>query len=466
MIWLWPRHPQARLDRAASRDKSHGEAKATEAASKALLRTQRAEEARKARTAAEAERAEKLASLSARVEESAERKSKLMAATQAKNAHWFKRALAVVAAHKEQQREAAQASAMMLETKFGAAAERRTASMSYKPNSGSRAELVKAAVETTKLEQALRIKRALEAAAERRESTLGQRIEKARSELSRVQAAIELKEAAAAAQLVAARRSHFAKLNDADVRVQLSRQSRQTKPPVAFEVASGDGSAAGQLPAAVIDRLQIKTRRSPLAPATDLATRKSITANARAAFARKDLTAVDAALAASKVKAAALKTATEAAARRGGAIARSAIIARAAKAKAMNARVGKAAVRRHASRARKSASLGRKALCAQAASGRRAAALVARATKAGSTDRATAVAAKRKKMDAAREARGHVLHLRALAAYMVAAERLAQKSSSASRRGPPPAVEVSPPADEWQVVVPHDEATHSSCVVA
>ncbi|EOD40931.1 hypothetical protein EMIHUDRAFT_250983, partial [Emiliania huxleyi CCMP1516] len=95
---LLPAHPtpdEARLDRAASRDKSHGEAKASEAALKALLRTQRAEEARKARIAAEEARSEKLASLSARVEESVERKSKLVAATQAKNAYLVKRALAV-----------------------------------------------------------------------------------------------------------------------------------------------------------------------------------------------------------------------------------------------------------------------------------------------------------------------------------------------------------------------------------
>jgi len=424
--------PQARLDRAASRDKSHGEAKASEAALKALIRTQRAEEARKARIAAEEARSEKLASLSARVEESVERKSKLVAATQAKNAYLVKRALAVVAAHKEQQREASQASALMLETKCCAAAERRHASFGCRTTSASRAEVVKAAVEATKLEQALRTKRALEAAAERREEALSRRIDKARDELSRVQAASESKEAAKAAQLAATRRSHFAKRNDAEVAKHFARL--RPTPPVAFEITVGDGPPARTLPAALIIRLQIKTRRSPMAPATDLDTRKSITAGARVAFARKDLAAVEAALAATKAKAAALKTATEAAGRRGAAIARSAILARAAKAKATNALVDRAAIRRGASRAAKSTRLGRKALCAQAASGRRAAGLVARAAKAGTKERAAAFKAKREAMDAARAERGHALHRRTLAAHAAAATLLARKASAATTR--------------------------------
>ena len=53
----------------------------------------------------------------------------------------------------------------------------------FAPTSASRAEVVKAAVEATKLEQALRTKRALEAAAERREEALSRRIDKARDEL-------------------------------------------------------------------------------------------------------------------------------------------------------------------------------------------------------------------------------------------------------------------------------------------
>jgi hypothetical protein len=116
---------QNRFSEVAQRDALKGEKERQVALEKALLRAERADGARHARHAMAAARSDKLASASERVEESARRAASIVQTTAAKNALLAKHALAVVAAHKEQQREQVEAAACRLATRIAAATDRR-----------------------------------------------------------------------------------------------------------------------------------------------------------------------------------------------------------------------------------------------------------------------------------------------------------------------------------------------------
>jgi len=120
------------------------------------------------------------------------------------------------------------------------------------------------------------------------------------------------------------RRAIFARLNAADVRAkqtrsrkasrdinvsgvatrihhvsaaaERSRKSSLPTEPLVFEVPLGDeGATQRRLPRALAARLQLKTRVTFIKSATDLQTRKQISAAARVAFANKDRAATEAA---------------------------------------------------------------------------------------------------------------------------------------------------------------------------
>ena len=194
---------QSRFNAVAKRNAFKGEEKKQAVEKKASLRVQRADEARLARSAIEKARTELLASASERVEESARRAAVLVKATAIKNAHITKHALAVVAAHKEQRRAAAEATSTKLAAQMFAATERRNDVLeAVQPRAAmGRMEMAKAELarrETERLEKKRELERSIFAATERRESSLGSVVERARADLARVQAAHEAKAWAAA----------------------------------------------------------------------------------------------------------------------------------------------------------------------------------------------------------------------------------------------------------------------------
>jgi hypothetical protein len=445
---------QSRFGEVAKRDAIKGEEKRQAAVEKALVRAHRAEEARRLREALAAARSDKLMSASERVAESARRAAGFVEATAAKNAHFVKRALAVVAAHKEQQREAAQAASAKLADRIAAATERRNDALELSlPHSAMcRVEMAKtelARLEADRQHKKAELLRSIAAAAQRRESSLESRVDKARADLSRVQAAHDTKimmAMQAEAELAESRRAIFAKLNAADVRAkeERSRRAAQDRPrlgsrkssrliePLAFELpARGEGARVTQLPAAVVERLQIKTRSSHIKPMTDLATRKSLSAHARTDFALKDLKAVSAAVARLRERGAALAAAVEKRARRGASLAQNQIRLRAYVARRMNSRVNTAAVKRATAAAEKRKALARRALREAAASGRRAQRLLAASAGTGEADRTSMFFARRDVAEASRVARAQSHVLRSLVVAMRGSEILMHKAARA-----------------------------------
>jgi hypothetical protein len=430
---------QARFDDVAKRDALLDEEKKKAAEAKALLRTHRAEEARQARHEMENARTMKLESASERVEESAKRAANIVQATAAKNAFLAKRALAVVAAHKEQQREMTEAAASKLACKVAAATERRNEALKMTLPRSARTVMAKA--EMAKLEADRKLKkmeldRSIAAATQRRESTLESRVEKARVDLSRVQAAHFTKAMIALEaeeELAESRRAIFAKLNAADVRAKVHLARKMSKPqlPVAFEVSVREGKAA-KLPAALVARLQAKVRPSPIMSGTDLRTRKALSAAARVTFALKNAVSSAHAAETRESTGAALKAAVHERSRSGYARALHFTHSRAAAAKAMNARVAATAVRRGTASANKQKALAKRALRNNAACGRRAIRLLSLSCNSDEATRKAMFFARRGTMDAEREGRGVTLRLRSLVASMKHAEGLISKAAHAN----------------------------------
>jgi len=186
----------SRFGETAKRDALQSELKKQAAAERAQKQAQRANEARQARGAMEQARAQKLSSASERIEDSSRRAAAIVEATAAKNAHLVKRALATVAAHREQQRESAEAAGFKIAARQAAATERRNEALERELASPrtdmervemARAELAKQEIEL--LDQKLELERSLCAATERRASNIAALVDKARADISRVQAA-------------------------------------------------------------------------------------------------------------------------------------------------------------------------------------------------------------------------------------------------------------------------------------
>eukprot|EP00962_Isochrysis_galbana_P020531 scaffold6002_cov110-Isochrysis_galbana.AAC.8 len=433
---------QARFDDVAKRDALQDEQKKAAAEAKALLRTHRAEEARHARLAMQSARIQKLESAAERVEESARRAANIVQATAAKNALLAKHALAVVVAHREQQREQVEAAACKLTTKVAAATERRNDAIEQAMPSSARMEMAKAELASLEMDRQLKkleLDRSIAAATQRRESNLKSRVEKARGDLWRVQAvhhakammAVEAEEA-----LAESRRAIFAKLNAADVRakVHLSRKASCSRvpEPLVFEVPAREvGARVAQLPAALVERLQAKARASRMISGTDLLTRKAVSAAARLSFALKGALSAAAAAKTREARAAALKAAVHERTRSGCARALHFTRARAAAAKHMNGRVAAASVRRATTMADKQKGLAKRALRNDAAGGRRAVRLLALSSNSDEATRHAMFLARRSTMDAEREGRGVSLRLRCLIASMKVSESLVNKSAHA-----------------------------------
>mmetsp|Transcript_23117 Transcript_23117/g.63388 ORF Transcript_23117/g.63388 Transcript_23117/m.63388 type:complete len:930 (-) Transcript_23117:477-3266(-) len=429
-----------RLDNAAERGALKGEEKRRETHDKARLRELRAEEAKQAREAMQHARNEKLAFASDRVEESSRRAASILQANAAKNANVVKRALAVVAANKEQQREAAADSATRLDAKIAAASQRRLEHLesAVSPRAASRMEMARvelARLDLERLDRKLELDRSIAAATERRENNIESRVDRARSSASRVLAAHDTKAQLAVkekAELSVARKIHFAKLNDADVRVKLARASCKDAAPVAFEIPVRDGKPVARLPAALERRLQVKSRTSPFKSPIDLETRKALSAAARVRFAQEDIAITRAVVELRRLRMLARGRELAERARLASARAAHELSCRASVAMIMNDRVRHAAVRRSADDAHRAKHAKARALRRDIAVGRRATRLLAVAANASGARRTAMVHARRDVLQAAIEVRGHNLHLREICAAIKQSAILRGKAALAN----------------------------------
>jgi len=429
-----------RLDAVTHRCEMKHSEKKRETHDKAALRTQRADEAKQIRAAMETARNEKLTSASDRVHDSARRAATIVRGTAAKSAHVVKHALAVVAASKEMQRQSADAAASKLRSKMLAASERRQEILEpATPPGATRMEMAHAELARLAAERqgkVLELQRSIAAATQRRESKLESRVERARADTFKVEAAHHNKaerEMAAKAELSVARKIHFTKLNDG---LTQASPAGRLPPAVAFSIPLGTGPAAC-LPEALARRLQTKSRASPIQNGIDLATRKALSLAARVRFAAEDLAIAAAVVELQKLRAADRAERLEGNACRATRRARRQLADRAAAAAEMNARVAATSVRRSALDAAKTKAALKQSLRAEVATGRRAARLLALASDPAEESGAAIARVNREVRDAAVMARSHSLQIRELSAALAHADRMRRRSAKARDCGVP-----------------------------
>ena len=237
----------------------------------------------------------------------------------------------------------------------------------------------------------------------------------------------------------------FAKLNAADVRAKeqllaraskdadRSRKTSRLAEPLVFEISARaeHGTAPASLPAKLVARLQIKTRKAAAKPLTTLVTRLAISKSARVAFALKNLVSAHVAFAARMRRARALKAAVFGRASAGAALARHHTHSVANTAKRFNSRVSAAAARRAASDASRNKAAARRSLRAVAVAGRRATRLLDASVNIAETNRAEIFFAKREAVDAARLSREQSGLIRSLVVAMKGSELLLHKAARA-----------------------------------
>mmetsp|Transcript_22928 Transcript_22928/g.74259 ORF Transcript_22928/g.74259 Transcript_22928/m.74259 type:complete len:721 (-) Transcript_22928:402-2564(-) len=437
---------ESRFDAVAKRDTLKLEETRQKAEEKAQLRRERAREAKYTRKAIQAARDEKLAFASVRVENSARRAANAVQITAVKSALVAKRAVAVVAAQKQLQRDAALSLASSLTSRMTAAAERRNdllelaqPRVALRRVEMARAQQAKDAV--GRLEKKVELDRSIAAAIARRDGYIQFVVSKARVDLSRVQATVQAREVAEAQAATETRRAVFSKLNAADVRAKallLRKASTHPIRSVSFELpVRPTGQPMSRLPALLVSRLMTKSIKTcPGASkgnkALQSAAERAARANAaRVAFAIKNSLNAKLAATARATHAAALKQRVVESSRRGTALAQHHLQCRARVAHGMNKRVAAAAVRRAATAAALRMLVARNSLCAVAAAGLRAERLLSISVNEDAVARRTMAAAKRADLDAKRSSAAVKSQLRCLVGSLRASELLAMKSLNA-----------------------------------
>ena len=212
-----------------------------------------------------------------------------------------------------------------------------------------------------------------------------------------------------------------------------SRKTSRLAEPLAFEISARaeHGTAPTSLPAELVARLQIKSRRAAAKPLTTLATRLALSKSARVAFALKNLVSAHNTQTTRMRRARNLKAAVYNRARAGAALAKHHTQSVTNVAKHFNARVPAAALRRAAADASRRKAAARRSLRAVAAAGRRATRLLNTSVNLPEAKRAGIFFARREAADAARLSRARSGLLRSLVVAMKGTELLVHKAARA-----------------------------------